>query len=111
VNAFRERSKKYQKLQQTYQALKQKQLETGIEIAADYEAEDVIQAAAAGPYNMHHNRHGQPMPARNGSGGSGGSSGRRQTINAWPSQAQNTRLYTARKYYLLYHKHPKTKKA
>ena len=88
---FREKSKNHQKLQQLYTSLKQQHMASGLEVAADHDAEHALQAAAGGEYNMSNHRNGPQMQSRAGSYGSGGSGGRRQNVNAWETQGHGSR--------------------
>lgn len=68
----------------------------GLESAADHDAENAIHGATTGHFTGNQNRHGQPMPSRNGSHGSGASGGRRQKMNNWQKPVQGNRMNTAR---------------
>ena len=88
---FREKSSQQQKLHKMYMTLKQQQIAAGMEVAGDYDAEHVLQAAATGPHNSSTHRNGPPMQTRAGSHGSGGSGGLRQNVHGWENQAQSSR--------------------
>lgn len=79
---FREKAKNQQQLQKLYQSLKQQQLAAGMELAAEHDAEHVLQSA--GLVHSRHERHMQHPRA--GSNASGGSDGRSRTIDAWENQ-------------------------
>lgn len=85
------RMKQHQTLQKMYTSLKQQQIAAGMESAADYDAENVLHAAATGSSKISTHRNGQAMYSRAGSHGSGESGGHRQHVNAWGSQAQGNR--------------------
>lgn len=84
ADKFREKCKGQQQLQKLYQSLKQQQLAAGMELAAEHDADHVLQEAGMG-YRLSAHRIGQPMHSR-GSNGSGGSGGRSRTIHAWENQ-------------------------
>ena len=90
-NAYREKAKQQGQLQKLYTSLKHQQVAAGLELAADDDAENVLQAATTGPYNTSTDRNGQPMQSRAGSKGSRGSGGRRQNVHPWENPAQNNR--------------------
>ena len=92
AGAFREKAKNQQQLQKLYQSLKQQQLATGMELAADHDAEHVLHAAGLGHRNDRH------MQSRAGSNGSGGSGGHNRTVHPWEQMQQGSRggLQTAR---------------
>ena len=94
--AYREKAKKQQEIHKLYTALKHQQAAAGMEVAADHDAENVLQAAATGSYNNATHRNGQPVQSRAGSDGSGG---RRQNTHAWDNRGQGNRngLQSARK--------------
>lgn len=79
ADAFREKAKNQQQLQKLYTALKQQQLAAGMELAAEHDAEHVLNTVAAGSYTTAHHRDAQP-PRRSGSNGSGG---RPRVMNRW----------------------------
>ena len=85
------RMKQHQTLQKMYTTLKQQQIAAGMQSAADYDAENVLYAAATGPSKISTHRNGQAMHSRAGSYGSGESDGHRQHVNAWGNQAKGNR--------------------
>ena len=92
ADAYREKAKKQAQLHKMYNGLKQQQLAAGMELAANYDAENILQAGAGAPRNTSTHRNGQPMYSRTGSNGSGGSGGRRQNNRGWSNQAQTNRV-------------------
>ena len=89
--AYREKAKKQQQLHSLYQKLKNQQLEAGMEVAADYDADHVLQNAATGAFNVPNPRNGQPLRSRAESNGSGGNGARRVKPNKWNGHPQNNR--------------------
>jgi len=86
---FKEKAKAQQTLQRLYQSLKAQQLAAGMELAAEHDAEYVLQAAGHATHSDGARRAGQPpMQSRAGSNGSGS---RSRTIDAWRNQTHSTR--------------------
>lgn len=101
ADKFKEKAKQQQLLQKLYQGLKAQQLATGIELAAEHDAEHVLQAAGSATYNDSARRGGQHMHSRANSYGSGG---RSRTIDAWQNQVYGgirDGMQTSRRVYLL----------
>lgn len=94
-NIEKDRSKKG--VADLYQKLKQQQMAAGIEIAADHDAENVLEAAH---YNTTNHRNVQQRTGRAGSNGSHGSGARAQATNYdWQNRVEGSRtgLQSARK--------------
>lgn len=91
AGAFREKAKHQQHLQKLYSSLKQQQLAAGIELAAEHDAEHVVQAAGIGSHGKTSqiaSHQGQGHPVSSGSGG-----GRRiHSYHAFENQVQGSRL-------------------
>ena len=75
----------------------------GIEVAAEHDAENVLDAAHYN--NTTNHRKGQPRPSRAGSNGSGGSGRRQQQANPWQIRVQGSRasLQSAREFHEAQH--------
>lgn len=84
---YQEKIKTNHRFEKLYQNLKQKQLAGGIQLAAEYDAEDTLHAAAGDHFG--NANYQQTMPSRAGSNGSGGSGGRRNNANPWENQSHN----------------------
>lgn len=69
---YRKKAKAHVSVSKLYQSLKQQQIANGLELAADNDAEDVLQGAGNRVPGLH---------SRLGSDGSGHSAGRRQSQN------------------------------
>ncbi|KAH9845015.1 chiasma assembly [Teratosphaeria destructans] len=85
--AYRDKSKQQQQLQRLYTSMKQQQLAAGIELAAEHNAEHVLQSAGVGK-QAKGNAHDRHRLNRAGSNGSGGSGGQSRTIHQWESRQQ-----------------------
>ncbi len=101
AEAYREKGKKQQQLQRLYTQLKQQQLAAGLEVAANFDADNVLNDIATAPRNNNansNNRGGVPLQSRAGSNGSSGKGGRRNNAYAWESNPPDYRtgLQTAR---------------
>jgi E3 ubiquitin-protein ligase CCNP1IP1 len=98
IDAFKEKSKKQQQLQKMYTQLKQQQMAAGLEVAADYDADNVLHNAAAATHNDAGYRDGRAAHGRSGSGGSGG---KRNNTAAWTHTAPNNRagMQSSRRYW------------
>lgn len=83
-------------LQNIYHKLKQKHMAAGLEVAADYDADNVLEAAN---YNNAGGRDGQARAGRAGSNGSRGSGGHPNPANLWQNRVEGSRagLQSARK--------------
>lgn len=86
VEKYREKAKNHQQLEKLYNSLKQQQLASGIELAAEHDAENVIMNAGGIPLNNNARPHEHVMHSRAGSRGSGSSGRRRQHAQHWESQ-------------------------
>lgn len=88
AESCREKERVKQKLQKLYASLKQQHVAAGMEVAADHDAENVLEAA-------HHNTtnywNEQPKPSRAHSNASGGSGRRPHQANAWQNRVQGSR--------------------
>ena len=91
AEAYREKGKKQQQLQRLYDQLKQQQLAAGLEVAASFDADNVLHDVATAPRNNTNHRGGVPLQSRAGSNGSGGKDGLRNNANAWGSCPPNYR--------------------
>jgi len=88
ADKFKEKAKAQQTLQKLYQSLKAQQLAAGMEVAAEYDAENVLQTAGRASYNGNSRYSGQQVHSRAGSNDSGS---RSRTIDAWQNQAHGIR--------------------
>lgn len=70
-------------MRKLYESLKQQQLAAGMELAADYNAEDVLRLAAGGGVRRS-NSHGSLGRKSNGSGGTS----QKPSLNTWETQEQ-----------------------
>lgn len=96
VQSCREKERAKSEVQNLYNRLKQKHRAAGLEVAADYDAENVLETAN---YNNSSGREGQERVGRAGSNGSRGSGGHQNTANLWQNRVEGSRagLQSARK--------------
>ncbi|TKA65283.1 hypothetical protein B0A55_09535 [Friedmanniomyces simplex] len=96
---YKEKTKQQQQLLRRFHEIRHQQSTSGLEMAADHDADQAVRAAASrqNAPGSHHNRSGQPVHSR-GSNGSGGSGGYSRTIQAWEQQSAGGRagLQTSR---------------
>ncbi|KAK3071198.1 hypothetical protein LTR53_009078 [Teratosphaeriaceae sp. CCFEE 6253] len=85
VEKYKEKSKQQQQTHRLYTQIKTHQLAAGLEIAADRDADHVLQDAGQPHYAHASVQRHQHMQSR-GSNVSGGSGGRSRTIQAWEQQ-------------------------
>ncbi len=96
LDAYKEKSKKQQQLQRQ---LKQQQMASGLELAADVDAENVLNHATALPHQDLGHRPGQAAYSRGGSGGSGGKRNPSNNVGAYPGPANRSTMHTSRKFF------------
>lgn len=85
----REKEKAKQKYQKLYTTLKEQHHAAGIELQADHDADNVLEAAQ---YNTAKHQNGQPVQSRAGSTGSRGRNGGRQNpANIWQTNMPGSR--------------------
>ena len=90
AQSFKEKAASQQQLQKHYNKLKQQQFAAGMELAAKYDADHVIQASATGQHHASNHRSGQSLHSR-GSNNSAGTSHRGQNAQPWEHQVQGNR--------------------
>ncbi|WPH04468.1 Hypothetical protein R9X50_00735900 [Acrodontium crateriforme] len=83
ANALRQKAKSLQQMRKLYEALKQQQVAAGMEMAADYDAEDVLRAAAGGGVRRS-DSYGSLGRKSNGSG----EIRLKSSLNPWQTQEQ-----------------------
>lgn len=84
----REKERAKQKYHKMYTTLKEQHHAAGIELQADHDAENVLEAAH---YNTAKHQTGQPVHSRAGSNGSGRSGGRSNSTTVWQARMQGSR--------------------
>lgn len=84
----REKEKSKNTIQQMYTKLKQQHQAAGMEIAADHDADNVLEAAH---YNHANDLNGQHTTARANSNGSRRSGGRPNATNLWQNRVEGSR--------------------
>ncbi|CAK3927374.1 E3 ubiquitin- ligase CCNB1IP1 [Lecanosticta acicola] len=91
----KERSKSAQQFENMYRKLKQVQMASGIEVAVEEDAENILQGtqAADGQARASQHQGGGTRTRRNGSTGSGGSENRRPRMNLGPRAGYRDRGY------------------